>query len=129
MPISAKYFHIKYFYYSGEEEGGCLSLIVDFQAFDYFPGIYFLLSLALVGCSCLMTVIVLKVHFSGRKQHRMPKWISACILRPLAKVLCMDLNGYLKPEKKWTQVLYSDYIPIIFSENCSYLCGCFKVVM
>ncbi|XP_060067214.1 neuronal acetylcholine receptor subunit alpha-10-like [Ylistrum balloti] len=54
-----------------------------------FLGVYFMVSMTLVGCSCLLTVFVLQVHYKGNNGTRMPDWVKRCIMMPLSRVTCV----------------------------------------
>ncbi|XP_033750879.1 neuronal acetylcholine receptor subunit alpha-10-like isoform X2 [Pecten maximus] len=57
-----------------------------------FLGMYFMVSMALVGMSCLLTVFVLQVHYKGNNGTRMPGWVKRCIMVPLSRVTCVKIT-------------------------------------
>ncbi|KAK3098644.1 hypothetical protein FSP39_021530 [Pinctada imbricata] len=57
-----------------------------------FIGIYFMTSMVLVGMSCLMTVIVLQIHFRGCNGRQISPWIYKRIMIPLAKITFVQLQ-------------------------------------
>lgn len=57
-----------------------------------YIGIFFMLSMVLVGLSCLMTVIVLKTHYKGNHGLKMPRWVRLFILMPLSRVTCIKIE-------------------------------------
>ncbi|OWF54137.1 neuronal acetylcholine receptor subunit alpha-10-like isoform X2 [Mizuhopecten yessoensis] len=57
-----------------------------------FLGLYFMVSMALVGTSCLLTVFVLQVHYKGNNGTRMPGWVKRCIMGPLSRITCVKIT-------------------------------------
>ena len=50
-------------------------------------GIYFACAMLLVSMSCLMTVVVLNVHFKGEYGTRFPTWMRFVFFRGIGRVL------------------------------------------
>ncbi|XP_069137243.1 neuronal acetylcholine receptor subunit alpha-10-like [Argopecten irradians] len=57
-----------------------------------FLGVYFMVSMAMVGISCLLTVFVLQVHYKGNNGTRMPGWVKRCIMVPLSRITCVKIT-------------------------------------
>ncbi|KAL4228076.1 Cholinergic receptor [Mactra antiquata] len=58
-----------------------------------FMGLYFIISMVLVGFSCLSTVIVLNIHFKGYDVRPLPRWVRIYIFRPLTRLMCVDVES------------------------------------
>ncbi|KAL5003928.1 hypothetical protein ScPMuIL_017384 [Solemya velum] len=74
------------------------------EDFPYI-GIYFACAMMLVSLSCLMTVIVLNLHFKGIHGREVPYWIRTVFLRYLAKVVFVktELSSCIHPLKVQVQ--------------------------
>lgn len=58
----------------------------------YSPGVYFACAMLLVSLSCLMTVIVLNLHFKGEFGKKLPSWARKIFLHCLGRLLHVKIS-------------------------------------
>lgn len=61
-----------------------------------FMGLYFIISMVLVGFSCFTTVVVLNIHFKGYEVRPLPKWVRRFLFVPLARVMRVNIDEQKK---------------------------------
>jgi hypothetical protein len=83
---------------------------------NHILGVYFTLSMLIVALSCLMTVVVLRVHFKGKYGVQLSERVRKYFLIPLTKITFIDLKKYsLHPMK--TKVSYNMATVETFGKN------------
>ncbi|XP_053405456.1 neuronal acetylcholine receptor subunit alpha-9-like [Mercenaria mercenaria] len=88
-----------------------------------FMGMYFIISMVLVGFSCLTTVIVLNIHFKGYEVRPLPRRVRRFILVPLARVMCVNVEKqktqmYAVPVKRRRSSVVERKIPELNENGC-----------
>ncbi|XP_035677920.1 neuronal acetylcholine receptor subunit alpha-10-like [Branchiostoma floridae] len=53
-------------------------------------GLFFAVTIALVGFSCLASIVVIRLSYSGPAARPLPRWLRLLLLHYLARLFCMD---------------------------------------
>ncbi|XP_078594383.1 neuronal acetylcholine receptor subunit alpha-10-like [Branchiostoma floridae x Branchiostoma japonicum] len=53
-------------------------------------GMFFAVTIALVGFSCLASIVVIRLSYSGPAARPLPRWLRLLLLHYLARLFCMD---------------------------------------
>ena len=64
------------------------------QTLSSLTGMYFASSMILVSMSCMMTVVVLNIHYRGTTGYNLPPWVRKLFLEKLGRFLCSNRTKY-----------------------------------
>ena len=89
----------------------------------FIAGVYFACSMLLVSFSCLMTVVVLSMHYKGNHGKEMPQTVRTIFFDYIARVVCMKTvrqrarRCSIHPASVWISSLLRDIYNLQFKWN------------
>ncbi|XP_078595917.1 neuronal acetylcholine receptor subunit alpha-10-like [Branchiostoma floridae x Branchiostoma japonicum] len=70
---------------------------------------FFANTIALVGFSCLASIVVIRMSYSSPAARPLPRWLRLLLLRYLARLFCMDTIAEEKHEDEEKAVVYNPF--------------------
>ncbi|XP_078595915.1 neuronal acetylcholine receptor subunit alpha-10-like [Branchiostoma floridae x Branchiostoma japonicum] len=72
-------------------------------------GLFFAVTIALVGFSCLASIVVIRLSYSGPASRPLPRWLRLLLLRYLAHIFCMDTIAEEKHVDEGKEGVYNPF--------------------
>lgn len=72
--------------------------VISHKTTYHRPGIYLTISMAVTSLSIILTVVVLKLHYSGHKVYAVPVWLRSLVLERLASVVYCRCDNPFRSE-------------------------------
>ena len=85
-------------------------------------GQFFGATIFLFALSTAMTVVIMKLHFSGEHGNHVPRWLRKLVLVYLARVVRMNKTASATVKVRHASVLLSLVEMIVFKETQSSTC-------